>query len=107
MWSARAWTATVERQRQGTDYKLGSVLGRIAKGAVTAAVQTGGNTGDGTLTLASPDSDATAKPGVYEVRPAVVAKAALVLDASVDDAAKIAAKHAQLVAAGIVPRETA
>ena len=191
---------------QGADFKLGAVLGRIAKGAVTAAAKAGGNTGDGTLTLADPESDATAKPGVYEVRcfqaatnggwftvvdpdgvqvgiavvgaefangviftvadgatdfavgdgfdvtvaagsgkytlspataldgsdraaavlledkdatagdetavvlergPAVVAKAALVFDASVDDAAKIAAKHAALAAAGIVPRETA
>jgi hypothetical protein len=39
--------------------------------------------------------------------PALVSKAALVLDPSVDDAAKVAAKHSQLVALGIVPRTTA
>ena len=39
--------------------------------------------------------------------PAIVSKAALVYDASVDDAAKTAAKHVELSAAGIVPRDTA
>jgi hypothetical protein len=39
--------------------------------------------------------------------PAIVSKAALVFDASVDDAAKTAVKHAELSSAGIVPRDTA
>ena len=39
--------------------------------------------------------------------PAIVSKAALVFDDSVDGAAEITAKHNQLVAAGIVPRDTA
>jgi hypothetical protein len=39
--------------------------------------------------------------------PAIVSKAALVFDASVDDATKRAAKHAQLTALGIIPRDTA
>lgn len=47
----------------------GTVLGKIIKGAASAAAKTGGNTGDGTLTL-----DATtpilgyAIPGIYIVR---------------------------------------
>ena len=46
--------------------------------------------------------------GVVVARgPAIVSKAALVFDASVDQAAEVTAKHAQLVAAGIVPRDTA
>jgi hypothetical protein len=39
--------------------------------------------------------------------PAIVSKAALVFDASVDKPAEKTAKHAQLAAAGIVPRDTA
>jgi hypothetical protein len=39
--------------------------------------------------------------------PAIVSKAGLLFDASVDDAAKTAAKHAQLTALGIVPRDAA
>ncbi len=53
---------------QGANYRLGSVLGRITKGAVSSAARAGGNTGNGTLTLASPAADATAKSGVYKVR---------------------------------------
>ncbi len=55
--------------KAGTDYALGSVLGRIATGDASSAVKAGGNTGDGTLTL-----DATTpvlpgyKAGVYTVR---------------------------------------
>jgi hypothetical protein len=51
------------------------------------------------------EGDAT---GIVVVRgPALVSKAALVFDASVDDAAKTAAKHTQLTALGIIPRDTA
>ena len=54
--------------------------------------------------------DATAgdRTGLVVARgPAIVSKAALVFDASVDDAAKTAVKHAELSSAGIVPRDTA
>jgi hypothetical protein len=48
------------------------------------------------------------KTGLVVARgPVLVSKAALVFDASVDQAAEIAAKHAELAAAGIVPRDTA
>jgi hypothetical protein len=48
------------------------------------------------------------KTGLIVARgPAIVAKLALAFDASVDQPAEKDAKHAQLAAAGIVPRETA
>jgi hypothetical protein len=37
----------------------------------------------------------------------ILSEAALVFDASVDDATKTAAKHAELSSVGLVPRETA
>ncbi len=39
--------------------------------------------------------------------PSIVSKAALVFDTTVDDAAKIATKHGQLAALGILARDTA
>ena len=39
--------------------------------------------------------------------PAILSRAALFYDGSVDDAAKIAAKHAELTALGIVIRDSA
>ena len=54
------------------------------------------------------DATAADQTGLIAARgPALVSKAALVFDASVDQPAEKAAKHAQLAAAGIVPRETA
>ena len=48
---------------------LGTLLGKILLGAATAAAKTGGNTGDGTLTLdATTPILAGAKVGVYKVR---------------------------------------
>lgn len=47
----------------------GTVLGKITKGAATSAAKTGGNTGDGTLTLdVTTPILAGAKAGVYKVR---------------------------------------
>ena len=54
------------------------------------------------------DASAADKAGLVVARgPIIVSKAALVFDASVDQAAEKAAKHAQLAAAGIVPRDAA
>lgn len=48
---------------------LGTLLGKITKGAVTKAAKTGDNTGDGTLTLDSTTPKlAGSKAGVYTVR---------------------------------------
>ena len=95
----------------GTKYPVGAVLGRItASGKLKLSTATGS---DGAQTVAAvllyaTDAAAADREAVVLLRgPALVAKAALIFDASVDDAAKIAAKHAQLTALGIIPRDTA
>lgn len=95
----------------GTDYPVGAVLGRITTGGKYKLSPAAGSDGAQTaaaVLLYAVDAAAADAPGVALVRgPALVSKAALVLDPSVDDATKIAAKHSQLVALGIVPRTTA
>ena len=95
----------------GTKYPVGAVLGRItASGKWKLSTATGS---DGAQTAAAvllyaTDATAVDREAVVVLRgPALVATAALIFDASVDDAAKIAAKHAQLTALGIIPRDTA
>ena len=95
----------------GTNYPVGAVLGRItASGKLKLSTATGT---DGAQTAAAvllyaTDATAADQNAVVIVRgPAIVSKAALVFDASVDDAAKTTAKHAQLTALGIIPRDTA
>jgi hypothetical protein len=54
------------------------------------------------------DATAADKTGLIVARgPVILSKAILVFDASVNDAGKKTAKHAELAAAGLVPRETA
>ena len=95
----------------GTDYPVGAVLGRITTGGKYKLSPAAGSDGAQTaaaVLLYAVDAAAADAPGVVLMRgPAIVSKAALVVDPSVDDAAKIAAKHSQLVALGIVPRTTA
>ena len=95
----------------GTTYPVGAVLGRVtASGAYTLSPESGADGSEvaaGVL-LYAVDATGADATGIALVRgPALVSKAALVVDASVDDAAKLAAKHAQLTALGIVVRETA
>jgi len=53
----------------GANLARGTVLGKVTVGAATAAAKSGGNTGNGTLTMnASTPVLAGAKPGVYGVR---------------------------------------
>jgi hypothetical protein len=95
----------------GTNYLVGGVLGRItASGKMKLSTATGTDGAQNAAGVLLYDVDATAADatGIVVMRgPAIVAKAALVFDASVDDAAKTAAKHAQLTALGIIPRDTA
>jgi hypothetical protein len=95
----------------GTAYPVGAVLGRITASGKFRLATSGGTDGAQTaaaVLLYAVDASATDAIGVVVARgPAIVSKAALVLDASVDDAAKLATKHGQLAALGIVPRETA
>jgi hypothetical protein len=98
----------------GTDYPLGAVLGKITasgKYRLSPAAQVVGDEGAETavaVLIEAVDATAGDKIGLVVARgPAIVARAALVFDASVDQAAEKDAKHAQLAAAGIVPRDTA
>lgn len=98
----------------GTDYPLGAVLGKITasgKYRLSPAAQVVGDEGAETavaVLIEAVDATAGDKTGLVVARgPAIVAKAALVFDASVDQAVEKDAKHAQLATAGVVPRETA
>lgn len=95
----------------GTAYPAGAVLGRVtASGKLklsTAAGSDGAQTVAGVLLYATDASAADQEAVVILRGPAIVSKAALVFDPSVDDATKTATKHAQLTALGIIPRDTA
>lgn len=95
----------------GTNYPVGAVLGRITasgKMKLSTATGTDGAQNAATVLLYAVDATAADAAGIVVVRgPAIVSKAALVFDASVDDAAKTAAKHVQLTALGIIPRDAA
>ena len=100
--------------KSGTNYALGSVLGKItatAKYRLSPNAQVVGDEGAETavaVLLEAVDATAADKTALVIARgPAIVSKAALVFDASVDQASEKDAKHAQLSAAGIVPRDAA
>jgi hypothetical protein len=100
--------------KSGTNYALGSVLGKItatAKYRLSPNAQVVGDEGAETaaaVLIEAVDATAADKTALVVARgPAIVSKAALVFDASVDDNTKKAAKDAQLSAAGIVSRDTA
>jgi hypothetical protein len=100
--------------KSGTSYKIGSVLGKITasgKYRLSPAAAVTGDEGAETavaVLIAAVDATAADKPGIVVARgPAIVSKAALVFDASIDQPAEKTAKHAQLAAAGLVPRDTA
>ena len=100
--------------KAGTNYTLGAVLGKITasgKHRLSPAAQVAGDEGAETavaVLLEAVDATAGDKIGLIAARgPAIVSKAALVFDASVDQPAEKDAKYAQLAAAGVVPRESA
>ncbi len=97
--------------KSGTNFALGAVLGKLtADGKYTlspASAADGSETAVAVL-LEAVDATAVDKTGLIAARgPVIVSKAQLAFDASVDQAAEIAAKHGQLATAGIVVRETA
>lgn len=109
-----SYSREVVTLKSGTSYKLGSVLGEITasnKFRLSPNAEVTGDEGAETaVAVLLYDVDATSADALGVVLrrgPAIVSDAALVVDASVDDATKLAAKKAQLVAAGIVPRLTA
>ena len=95
----------------GTNYRVGAVLGRITasgKMKLSTATGTDGAQNAAAVLLYDVEARAADATGIVVLRgPAIVSKAALVFDASVDDAAKTAAKHAQLTTLGIIPRDAA
>lgn len=100
--------------KAGAGYPLGSVLGRIAasgKYRLSPAAAVAGDEGAETaraVLLEAVDATAGDRTALVLARgPAIVSKAALVFDPSVDQPAEIAAKHAELSSAGIVPRDAA
>jgi hypothetical protein len=100
--------------KAGTNYTLGSVLGKITasgKYRLSPAAQFAGDEGAETaiaVLIEAVDATTADKAGLVVARgPVILSKAALVLDASVDDASKTAAKHAELSAVGLVARDTA
>jgi hypothetical protein len=100
--------------KSGTNYALGSVLGKItatAKYRLSPNAQVVGDEGAETavaVLLEAVDATSADKTGLVVARgPAIVSRAALVFDATVDDNTKKVAKDAQLSVAGIVPRDTA
>ena len=104
-------TATL---KAGTNYALGSVLGRITasgKYRLSPAAQVAGDEGAETavaVLLEAVDASTGDKTGLVAARgPTILSKAVLAFDASIDLAAEKTAKHAQLAAAGIVPRDPA
>ena len=95
----------------GTAYPVGAVLGRITASGKYKLATSGGSDGAQTaaaVLIYAVDATAADASGLVVMRgPAIVSKAALVFDATVDDAAKTITKHGQLTALGIVPRDTA
>ena len=95
----------------GAVYPVGAVLGKITASGKYKLATSGGTDGAQTaaavLLYAVDAAEADATAIILARGPAIVSKAALVFDATVDDGAKIAAKHGQLTALGIIPRDTA
>ena len=95
----------------GTAYPVGSVLGRVTlSGKYTFSPETGSDGAETALGVLLYAVDATLGDavGIILTRgPAIVSRAALAYDGSVDDSTKIAAKLGQLTLLGIIPRDTA
>jgi len=99
--------------KAGTNYPLGSVLGKVAASGeyrLSPAAEVVGDEGAETAIAVLLDAvDATdgAVTGLIAARgPVILADGALVFDASVDQPAERAAKITQLAAAGLVARAT-
>jgi hypothetical protein len=95
----------------GMAYPVGSVLGRITASGKYKLGTSGGSDGAqtaGAVLLYAVDATLADAVGVVLVRgPAIVSRAALAYDGTVDDATKITTKISQLAALGIIARDTA
>jgi hypothetical protein len=92
-------------------YPVGSVLGRITlSGKCTLSPATGSDGAETAIGVLLNAVDATLADavGIIVARgPAILSRAALAYDGSVDDATKITAKLGQLAALGLIARDTA
>ena len=95
----------------GMPYPVGSVLGRITASGKYKLATSGGSDGAQTASavlLYAVDATLADATGIVVARgPAIVSRAALAYDATVDDGAKIITKIGQLAGAGILARDTA
>lgn len=95
----------------GTAYPVGAVLGRITASGkyklATSGGADGAQTAAGVLLYAADATGADATGIILARGPAIVSRAVLSFDATVDDAAKITTKLGQLVSLGIAARDTA
>jgi Bacteriophage lambda head decoration protein D len=93
----------------GTAYPVGSVLGKITASGAYKLATSGGTDGAQAATavlLYAVDATLADATGIVVARgPAIVSRAGLAYDATVDDAAKITTKLGQLAAVGIIPRD--
>lgn len=93
----------------GMPYPVGAVLGRITASGKYKLATSGGTDGAQTATavlLYAVDATLADAVGIVVARgPAIISRAALAYDATVDDAAKITTKIGQLAAVGIVARD--
>ena len=93
----------------GMPYPVGSVLGKITASGKYKLATSGGSDGAQTavaVLLYAVDASLADATGIVVSRgPAIVSRAGLAYDATVDDAAKITTKIDQLAAVGIVARD--
>ena len=103
------YTREVVTLLAGLPYPVGAVLGRITASGKYKLATSGGTDGAQTATavlLYAVDATLADAVGIVVARgPAIVSRAALAYDATVDDAAKITTKIGQLAAAGIIARD--
>jgi hypothetical protein len=103
------YTREVVTLLAGMPYPVGSVLGRITASGKYKLATSGGTDGAQTATavlLYAVDATLADAEGIVVARgPAIISRAELAYDATVDDAAKITTKIGQLAAAGIIARD--
>jgi hypothetical protein len=103
------YTREVVTLLAGMPYPVGAVLGRITASGKYKLATSGGSDGAQTASavlLYAVDTTLADATGIVVARgPAIVSRAALAYDATVDDGAKITTKIGQLAAVGIVARD--
>ena len=103
------YTREVITLLQGMPYPVGSVLGRITASGKYKLATSGGSDGAQTASavlLYAVDATLSDAEGIVVTRgPAIVSRAGLAYDATVDDGSKITTKMSQLAAVGIIARD--